>query len=866
MVNTMKILFRTTPYNVLTGILYSSIFSLSVAAQEVVNIQKEAVQKESIEKIVVTGSRRTGEATNKFPSPVDIIGVKTLQSQANIDLSDILRTVVPSFNITSHPISGTSSLVRPANLRGMGADHTLVLVNGKRRHRAANIPNFSGGINDGTQGTDISSIPLIALKSVEVLRDGASAQYGADAIAGVLNFVANNEPTTRSIELKTAQHYKGDGQSIYIAGTYGIEIFSGGSLNFSGEFTESDKTNRSQQNNTGKAFSDAGYPVRDPAIFWGNSEIKDDIKLFVNLVMPVLNTSEIYGFGQYSTKENISGFFYRQPSREGVFALGDERLVFDTTQGGNSGNGSGNCPDLTVPDLTDAAAVSADFTAIENLRTNPNCFSFLEDFPGGTAPWFSGISNDYSGSIGFRGELSEDMNFDLSVTFGQNELNYSTFDNFNPTFGSQSPNELDVGSRTQQEQTINADLIKVVDVGFASDLNIAFGVEWHRESYKQKPGQKESWDIGPYTTSSQGTQGISVGTLGFGAFNPSTSFSGSRNNIAIYTDVETDITNEWTLGFAIRYEDFDNLGDDTNFKLATLYRLTDSFSMRSTLSTGFHAPTPGQQLFAQSTVGFDSNGVLTTTSTLPANVVSKLPSFDTVNDLAAEEATNFGFGLIWDSTVFKLTLDYFRINVDNRITLTSTFAINDADRDALQSVGFLNASQFTAINYFTNDFDTQTQGIDIVGSMELELLDRGISRVLLSYNHTDTKVIHQGQDLSDLRVLQLEQQLPKDKAILTFTHAVGDFSGVLRVNYYGALDEYYLSTTRHTELDAQVTIGFELSYLLTHELMLSIGGQNIFDSYPTKAVYAEAFGSTYPVSSPAGSGGGLYYAKIKYSF
>jgi len=815
---------------------------------------------------VVIGSRRTGDAANELPSPVDIIGVETLQSQASVDLSDILRSVVPSFNITSHPISGTSSLVRPANLRGMGADHTLVLVNGKRRHRAANIPNFSGGINDGTQGVDISTIPVIALKSVDILRDGASAQYGADAIAGVLNFVANNDSTTRSIELKAAQHYKGDGQSIYIAGTYGMEILDEGSLNISGEFTESDKTNRSQQNNTGKAFSDAAYPVRDPAIFWGNPEINNDIKLFVNLVVPVLNTSEIYSFAQYSTKENISGFFFRQPSRDGVFALGDERLVLDTTAGGNLGHGSGNCPVLSVPDLTDTVAVSADFVAIDNLRSNPNCFSFLEDFPGGTAPWFSGVSNDYSASIGFRGELSEDMNFDLSITFGQNELQYSTFDNFNPTFGPQSPNELYVGSRTQQEQTLNADLIKVIDVGFAADFNIAFGIEWHRESYKQTPGQQESWDIGPYTASSQGTQGIAVGTLGFGAFNPSTSFSGSRNNIAIYTDLETDITNEWTLGFAIRYEDFDDLGDNTNFKVATLYRLTDSFNIRSTLSTGFHAPTPGQQLFAQSTVGFDSNGVLTTTSTLPAKVVSQLPSFDTVSDLAAEEATNFGFGLVWDNNVLKLTIDYFRINVDNRITLTSTFTIEDVDRDALLDAGFPNASQFTAINYFTNDFDTQTQGVDIVGSIELELFDRGTSLLLLSYNHTDTKVIHQGQNLSDLRVLQLEQQLPKDKAILTFTHEVDDFSGVIRVNYYGALDEYYLSTTRHTELDAQITVGFELSYFVTNELTLSVGGQNIFDSYPTKAIYVEDFGSTYPVSSPAGNGGGLYYAKIKYSF
>lgn len=849
-----------TLYTALTGAIYSLCLTSTVSAQETIEVNDEEV-----EKIIVTGSRRTGGSISDLPSPVEIIGADTLQSQASTDMSDLLRTVVPSFNVTSHPISGTSSLVRPPNLRGMGADHTLVLVNGKRRHRAANIPNFSGGINDGTQGVDISAIPLIALKSVDVLRDGASAQYGADAIAGVLNFVANTDTKARSVEVKVGQHYEGDGQSLYLAGTYGMEVFDG-SLNLSAEFAESDSTNRSQQNNTGKAFADAGYPVRDPAIFWGTPEIKDDIKLFANLVVPVAAESEIYSFAQYSTKENISGFFFRQPSRGGVFALGDERLVLDTTPGGNTGNGTGNCPALTVPDLNDAAAVSADFAAVESLRSNPNCFSFLEDFPGGTAPWFSGISNDYSGSLGLRGELTESMSYDVSVTFGKNELEYSTYNNFNPTFGPDSPNNLYVGSRIQDEQTINADFVQVVDAGFASDLNIAFGLEWHKESYEQVPGQTESWAIGPYTASAQGTQGLAVGTLGFGAFNPTTSFSGSRKNIAIYTDLETEVTDELTLGFAVRYEDFDDIGGDTNYKLAALYRISDSFNIRSTISTGFHAPTPGQQLFAQSTVGFDSNGVLTTSSTLPTAVVSQLPSFDTVKDLEAEEATNFGFGLVWDNDVFKLTVDYFRIEVDNRMTLTSAVAINDADRDALQAAGFPNAAQFTAVNHFTNDFDTETQGVDIVGSMELDIFENGSTQLQLSYNYTDTKVARRGESLSDLRVLQLEEQLPKTKGIVTLTHAVDNFSGTLRANYFGSLDEYYLSTSRHTELDAQVTVDIELSYFVSDNITLSLGGQNLFDSYPSEAVYAEAFGSTYPVSAPAGNGGGFYYGKIKYSF
>jgi len=838
-----------------TGLLFMAPASFHANAAD------EAAKE--LEEVVTIGSRRKGASPSDVPSPISVLDISQLSAQGGTDMANLVRTLVPSFNVSAQTLSGTSSLVRPPNLRGLGADHTLVLVNGKRRHRAANIPNFSGGINDGTQGVDIANIPAIALKSVEVLRDGAAAQYGADAIAGVMNFVANDDPEARSIEVKYGQHYEGDGEAIHVAATFGMALGDEGSFNISGEYTDSNRTNREQQSDGTQALVDAGYTdIRDPGILWGAPEIKDNISLFANLVAPVTEQVELYGYASYNERENISGFFLRNPNRGGVFAIGDERIVFDTTS-----DGSGNCPVLTVPDLDDAAGVQADLAAIAALRNNPNCFSFLEDFPGGTAPFFSGLNEDLAGSLGFRGETGGGWSYDISYTYGRNEVTYRTFDNFNPTFGPDSPNFLVAGSRIQEEQTFNAQVVYPLEVGFASPLNVAGGFEWHREAYEQVPGQVESYAIGPYTETAQGTQGISVGTLGFGSFNPTTSFSEARSNIAFYLDLEADITEEWTLGAAVRFEDFTDVGSDVNFKIASLYRVTDEFNIRATVSTGFHAPTPGQQNFAQSTVAFDADGNLSTSSTLPAAIASQLPIFAGVAvPLAPETSTNYSLGFSWDTDAFSLTVDFYQIDMKDRITLTSSASIGDADRDTLFGLGFTNAQLFTGVNFFTNDFDTKTQGVDIIGAVPVELTDEGSSEVSLAFNYTKTEVTRQGANLSDLRLRQLEEQLPQWRGNVAFTHTEGDIGGILRVNYFGPLNEYYLSLARLTELDSQITVDVEVNYAVLEGVEISVGAQNLFNSFPTGAFTATAFGNTYPVSSPDGFGGGFYYAKVKYNF
>ncbi len=848
----------------------SALFVVAACLPQYASAQTSENGAEAIEEIVITGTRRRVGSVTDMPSPVNILPAEDLQNQGLTDIQDILRTLVPSFSVTSHPLSGTSSLVRPPNLRGLGADQTLVLVNGKRRHRAANIPNFSGGINRGTQGPDISNIPAIALKSVEVLRDGASAQYGADAIAGVINFVLNDDPDIRHFLTQYGEYYDGDGETIKVSGIVGFPIGDSGSFNVSAEYKDSEPTVRVQQPSSRQAFTDAGWPdIPNPSYRWGNPEVQDDISIVVNLIAPVSDLSEVYGFATYNNRTNISPFFNRDPFRAGWFTVsdpigGNNFLVFDTTAGG-----TGACPLIPVPDLNDPVATAAAAAAVAALSSDPDCFSFLEIYPGGITPDFAGENDDIGAALGLRGQIKGDVDYDLSLTYGRNEVTYTALNNASPTFGPLSPTTLLAGSRIQKELTANAQITFPWDVGdFASPINVAAGLEWHEEDYEQVPGQLEAYGVGPFTDPvGPATTGVGVGTRGFGSFSPATSLQEDRSNIAVYVDLEADVTDALVLGVAVRYEDFTDLGNDTNFKVSALYRATDQFSLRATYSTGFHAPTPGQQVNAQSTVAFNAAGVLETTGLLPPAIAGQLPSLAGLAlPLTPETAENLSFGFIWEGDAASVTVDFYQINVDDRIAQTGATPLTDADRAALFDLGFTNANEFAGVAFFTNDFDTETKGVDIVASMPLQLTNSGDTSLSAAFNYNETEVIRRGAALGDWRLATIENDIPNSRGNISMTHQQGPFRGLIRLNYYGSFTEFYLNTSRITNLDSQITFDLEAGYQVTDNIEIAIGAQNAFDSLPTKAFTADAFGNTYPVASPAGFSGGFFYARATIDF
>ena len=380
--------------------------------------QEDEAAAEEVEKIAVVGTRAAPRSVGDSPVPLDIIGGDEFLSQGSTDIMSMLSTVVPSLNVNDQPINDASTLVRPMNLRGMSSDHTLILVNGKRRHRSAVITFLGGGLSDGAQGPDISNIPASAIKQVEVLRDGAAAQYGSDAIAGVVNFALKDGSEGGSLEARYGSTYEGDGDTFQITGNIGTQLTENGFANFSAEYRESDATSRSVQRGDAADLTAAGNPfIADPAQIWGTPEIKYDYKLLGNFGLDLNTTDQAYMFLNYAKREIEGGFYFRNPhTRGGVYDGGTVDGEPTLLVGDLDGVGTGiECPTVFIGDNV---LESPEFGLIADNSTEvgQNCFAFNEMFPGGFTPRFGGVIRDGSFVLGTNGEMANEWMYDVSVS------------------------------------------------------------------------------------------------------------------------------------------------------------------------------------------------------------------------------------------------------------------------------------------------------------------------------------------------------------------------------------------------------------------------------------------------------------------
>ena len=527
---------------------------------------------DEVEEVVAVGSRREARSVGDSAAPVDIISGSDFVNQGAADLSDMIRTMVPSFNVNTQPISDAATLIRPPNLRGLPPDDMLVLVNGKRRHRGAGISFLGGGVADGAQGVDLQAIPSIALKQVEVLRDGAAAQYGSDAIAGVMNFVYRDNAEGVQVEVRSGEFTEGDGDMWRIAANVGMPFTDNGFANFSVELQDSDATSRSVQRADAQALFDGGnksiWNSPNPAQIWGQPAVSDDIKLVANIGLELDDSKEFYLFGNYAERKVLGGFYFRNPTnRGGIFSAdgGTTRLVGDVAE---AAGGTRTCPVVAVP--ATGAGSSSD-TALTAIKANPNCFVFNEVFPGGFTPSFGGSVSDWSIASGVKGNTESGTLYDVSVSVGENQADYYIENTLNGSLGPNSPTSFNPGSYVQLEKNFNADFSKGFPVeGFASDLNVAWGLEFREEQFTVISGNEESWEIGPYFK-----QGFGIGSNGFGGFSPSMAGTWDRSNLGLYVDLEADVSEKLLLGLAVRYEDFDTFGSTSNNKVSGLYRIND---------------------------------------------------------------------------------------------------------------------------------------------------------------------------------------------------------------------------------------------------------------------------------------------------
>jgi len=859
--------------------------------------------------IVVTGSRRSARSAADAPVPIDVISGTELFNQGDGDLSNLIRNSVPSYNVNTQPISDAATLVRPANLRGLSPDQTLVLVNSKRLHRAAVIAFLGGGISDGSQGPDISTIPALALKQVEILRDGASSQYGSDAIAGVINFILRDDTDGATVDVRYGSTYEGDGDQITVAANVGLPLGDTGFVNITGEWRNVDETSRSVQRDDAAALIAAGNTaVAAIAQSWGQPQVDDDIKIIVNSGVNFSDTGQIYAFGNYASRRVEGGFFFRNPTnRGGVFAgplvnpltgAPDPNGVPSVLVGDLSGDTIGDCP-AGIP-LTAGGGLLPDPGLLASTNADPNCFSFLELFPGGFTPRFGGELQDRSIAVGIKGELElgEGLSYDLSYRYGRNDADFFIFNTVNASLGPNTPTSFNPGGYSQEENVINLDLGYGLPVAsFASDLHIAGGFEFRSESFTIRSGDAASFTLGPLSAPSTAFptgQGFASSSNGFGGFTPGTAGTSSQSNIAFYLDAEADVTEQLVLQAAVRFEDYTAFGSTTNFKVAGLYALTDDFKIRGSYSTGFHAPTAGQANVTNVSTVFAGTqlidrGTVPLTSGAGQFISDFIVSEGGVRPtLGVETADSFTFGAAFNIGSASVTVDFFNISVNDRIALSGSqdfigalrttatnngvaFGANDSTSqllNALDAAGVLSVADFagsedlTEFTFFNNDFDTRTRGIDVVVNMPLNLGFGSTSATLVA-NHTDTIVQNNGS-LGVGRIRQLEDNLPATRGSLTINHDQGQWSGLIRANYFGGFFEDHLDSNLAFPIEAgdEFTFDVQVGFDITDNFRVAAGIDNFLNNFPDENPFSGVVGSRFPVTSPFGIAGGFYYLRL----
>ena len=865
----------------------AQVVEVSASATASINMVMEVGGFEEL--VVVVGTRAQPRSVTDSAVPVDVIRSEDFASQGSTDLGEQMRTVVPSFNISIQPISDAATIVRPASLRNLAPDHTLILVNGKRRHRAAVITWLGNGIADGSQGPDLSVIPSIAIRQAEVLRDGAAAQYGSDAIAGVMNFQLKDARSGGSLEFRTGAYLDanpgslstcgegiigdikhscngigGRGQAFTVAANAGLPLGRTGFVNLSLEYGNAGPTNRSIQRTDAQNIIEAGNTnLRNPAQVWGSPKLEDDLKLFVNFGHLFANQLQFYGHTNYASRTVTGGFYFRNPhTRGGVFRgpVVDglpTLLVGDRVWAETGVKGAGGCPAVPIiGNVPDAAA-------LQQVEADPNCFTLHSRFPGGFTPQFGGDLIDHSVVAGLRRLSSTGLNWDASINIGTSQVDQFIFDTVNASLGYDTPTSFEPGSYRQHDVNVNFD----VSYPVSDMVNVAGGTEWRDEQFTIGAGGQPSWEIGPYAA-----QGFSSGSNGFNGYRADTTAgSWNRSNVAVYGDVEfNDPGGQWTVGTAVRFENFEDFGTTTNGKLAARVGLTDAFSLRGAVSSGFRAPTPGQQHAFNVTTAF-IGGQLTNNGVVPAT--SAVAVARGGGQLQPEKSLNVSAGVVFEQGPFTFTADYFRINIDDRVALSQEIALSEPEILTLLDEGIPEARNFPVFRFFLNDFSTTTQGLDLISSLAV-----GRTTVSAIFNYTDTAVKNiESTVIDEFRINTLERGLPNTRWNVSTIHRADRWSLMGRLNYFG---RFWDSEDGRNAVDVaggpaepwlypaysgKALLDLELGIPFGDAVTLVFGGQNVLGTYPDVNRFGtDTVGNQYGQFSPFGFNGAYYYTRLNY--
>ncbi len=838
--------------------------------------------------IIVLGTRRLDRTVTNSASPIDIIGAAELQSQPSSNMIDQLSNIVPSFFVGQNTISDASSFVRSPSLRGLPGDEVLVMLNGKRFNRSALVQVYTGGdtgLSFGSQGSDLSAIPAIAIKSLQILREGATAQYGTDAIAGVLNYGLRDNAKGLVVEAKYGQYFdKGDGKSKQIAANLGLALGTRGFVNISGEYDDDGQTSRGAtrplavylaQTNPAVASSIPNYSAGLPAQIWGSSP-SHGYKVMMNSGFDVSSNSKLYLFINVAHSKANESFNYRSP-----VTVAQPFVDINGVSHNLNGNGAFRntfyltpCPTATPTCPTGGFVKDA------------NTFVYSMLYPGGFTPRFVGITDQAFGTLGYKGKLDNGLTWDLSGSLSKNQLALSMYSSLNASYGPATQTSFQFGKLVQKEADVNLDLTYPVEVpGLASPITVSGGGEFRKETYQQTAGDVQSYAAGPYAVAQNlytlaagvyapagSTSAQSPGASGYGGTSPAAAGSWSQTSYAAYIGLEGDLTQALSVGLAGRWEHYSTFGDTTVGKINALYKLFEGLSLRGTVGTGFHAPSPGQSNDEILTTNFVA-GNQVQTGTYP--VSTAIAQYYGAQTLKPEKSTNVGLGIVAKpASGVTLTIDWYSIKVKDRIFVSQNFNVSAADvlaQPALNAVGVGGA-----VNYFTNGFDTLTRGIDVVGTYRTRFID-GKLNLTLAYNYNHSTVSRfNAAFIGQAQIIDVEHLAPNHRVNLAANWQRGPWTINARENYYS----YWRDEVDYPgqQFAGKITTDLDVTYSYNDHLALTVGAKNLFNTYPDKIqssasnpVYgvtgSTADGQIYPRSGgPFGINGGQWYARVKFSY
>jgi len=845
--------------------------ALLASTATLVSLPAFADEAEEIEEVVVTGTRKSGVSPTETLSPVDLISGQRISNQAAFDLTDSLSAISPSLNTQRFPIADGTALIRPVTLRNLSPDHTLVLINGTRRHRSA-LVNLQlaplGTVNQGSQAVDWSAFPAAAIQRVEILRDGASAQYGSDAIAGVINVLFKDNREGFEFGTQYGEYYEGDGERLTVSGNVGLPLTDNGFLSITGEYSTSDITDRGNARPDAQAvgafLGNANLvPLDGLGQRWGDPDV-EALKFAVNAGIDISDTVELYGFATYLDNEIVSDFFYRTPVLDPAAAI----AARTTLQIDNDGDFLPDAADQALVDSILAQSMDpADFLTAD--AGSPSGFVLLNpifsQFPGGYNPDFGADIEDFSIVLGGRGNINDELTFDVRARFAENEVDYTVGETINPSLGRLSPTNFRPGTLTQEETSFNADFVKTFS---DNDLNIGFGFEFRNETYEIGAGDVPSIVAGPTAAI------FGVGSDGFQGFPVESSGDFESDSWAVYVDFEQQFTEQFSAALAVRYEDYEEFDTTTDFKVSARYQLTDLVAVRATFNTGFRTPTPGQVNTLNITTTSDATGALIPNGTFPVNNPVALALG--AQPLDAEESESFTIGLValpFDGATF--TIDYYQIDIEDRLALLNN-TVSAANVATLVASGVPNANLLlgSSANFFINGFDSEITGIDIAYTHEFDNVADGLLTADLRYNWNEQEVSNVAPgSINASRIFDLENQVPENSIVATLDYARGGFDGLVRLRYY---DDWSTTGGLFSPGDAsdqfdyssEVLVDIEASYTFNEHYTLSIGGENVFDTEPEDELepVSRFLGVDLSLTSPFGFNGGFWYARFNVAF